>query len=309
MINEEQINSYNEKGYLVVEDAISQDKLVELQKITDEFVKNSVQVKKSDHIYDLAEDHTESNPKLRRLKNPHLVHEVYKNITTDSSLLDIVEKIVGKNIRRDHAKLNFKAAHGGESIEWHQDWAFYPHTNDDIVEVGIFLDDCKEENGPLMAVPGSHKGPLDNHHHDGVFIGAVDPKKSNYDVKTAELFLARAGSISLHHVRSLHGSKKNNSDVSRRILFVGYTAADSWPLTLATWPLKGMLDLGLKPTTSEVDFMKNIYGVYTSNIVRGEPCLEARIESNPIKMPYPLPLSVGSIFENQKIIRGRSFGE
>ena len=84
MINEEQINSYNEKGYLVVEDAISQDKLVELQKITDEFVKNSVQVKKSDHIYDLAEDHTEGNPKLRRLKNPHLIHEVYKNITTDS---------------------------------------------------------------------------------------------------------------------------------------------------------------------------------------------------------------------------------
>ena len=35
------------------------------------------------------------------------------------------------------------------------------------------------------------------------------------------------------------------------------------------------------------DFVKDIYNVYTSNIVRGKPCLEARIESNPIKMPYP----------------------
>ena len=238
----------------------------------------------------------------KKVQNPHLLHKVYENITKDPCILDIVEKIVGNNIRRDHTKLNFKGARGGESIEWHQDWAFYPHTNDDIVEVGIFLDDCGEENGPLMAVPGSHKGPLDDHHHKGVFIGAVDPKNSNYDLSTAEPFIAKAGSISLHHVRSLHGSTKNNSDKSRRVLFVGYTAADSWPL-------KGILDLGLKPTTSEGDFVKNVYSVYEGNIVRGNPCLEARLENNPIKMPYPPPHSVGSIYENQKVVRGRSFGE
>jgi ectoine hydroxylase-related dioxygenase (phytanoyl-CoA dioxygenase family) len=273
-----------------------------LQRVTDEYVTNSRDVVSNDEVYDLADDHSSSNPNLRRLKNPHLLHKVYENITKDPCILDIVEKIVGKNIRRDHTKLNFKGARGGESIEWHQDWAFYPHTNDDIVEVGIFLDDCGEENGPLMAIPGSHKGPLDDHHHKGVFIGAVDPKNSNYDLSTAEPFIAKAGSISLHHVRSLHGSTKNNSDQSRRVLFVGYTAADSWPL-------KGILDLGLKPTTSEGDFVKNVYSVYERNIVRGNPCLEARLENNPIKMPYPPPHSVGSIYENQKVVRGRSFGE
>ena len=302
MLNVDQINYYNEKGYLVVDNAIPKEKLLELQKVTDDFVTDSKTVKDNDEIYDIADDHSESNPNLRRLKNPHMIHKVYENISTDPCILDIVEKLVGKDIRRDHSKLNFKSAKGGESIEWHQDWAFYPHTNDDIVEVGIFLDDCNEENGPLMAIPGSHKGPLDDHHHEGLFIGAVDPSKSNYDISTAEPFLANAGSISLHHVRSLHGSKKNNSEKSRRVLFIGYTAADSWPL-------KGILDLGLKPTTSEGDFVKDIYNVYTSNIVRGKPCLEARIESNPIKMPYPPPKSVGSIYENQKEVRGRSFGE
>ena len=302
MITNEQINYYKDKGYLVLENAIPQDKLKELQKVTDEYVANSKDVLVNDEVYDLADDHSSTNPNLRRLKNPHLLHDVYKNITEDACILDIVEKLVGKNIRRDHTKLNFKSARGGESIEWHQDWAFYPHTNDDIVEVGIFLDDCGEENGPLMAVPGSHKGPLDDHHHQGVFIGAVDPANSHYDLSTAEPFLAKAGSISLHHVRSLHGSKKNNSEKSRRVLFVGYTAADSWPL-------KGILDLGLKPTSSEGDFVKNIYSVYEGNIVRGDPCLEARVENNPIKMPYPPPHSVGSIYENQKVVRGRSFGE
>ena len=57
---------------------------------------------------------------------------------------------------------------------------------------------------------------------------------------------------------------------------LGYAAADAWPLT-------GFRDLPLSPSTSQEDFNK----IYTNNIVRGEPCLEARVEVNPIKMPYP----------------------
>ena len=302
MLTEQQTKHYKEKGYLIVENVIPPKKLKTLQDLTNDFVEKSKHIKENNEIFDIAENHSVNNPKLRRLKNPHQIHRTYESITKDNCILDLVSQLIGNNLRRDHTKLNFKAAHGGDAIEWHQDWAFYPHTNDDILEVGIFLDDCGEDNGPLMAIPGSHLGPLDDHHHNGYFIGAVDPKKSHYDINTAETFLAKAGAISLHHVRSLHGSKKNNSNKSRRMLFVGYTAADSWPL-------KGILDLGLKATSSEKDFIKNIYQVYESNIVKGEPCLEARVINNPIKMPYPPAPSVGSIFENQKEVLGRSFGE
>ena len=70
MLSEDQINSYNEKGYLVVENAIPADKLKELQQVTDDFVSNSRDVKENDEIYDLSPDHTTDNPNLRRLKNP-----------------------------------------------------------------------------------------------------------------------------------------------------------------------------------------------------------------------------------------------
>ena len=96
MLSTEQINSYNEKGYLVVENAIPVDKLKELQQVTDDFVNNSREVKENDEIYDLSPDHSSENPNLRRLKNPHLIHKTYENITTDSCILDIVEKLVGK---------------------------------------------------------------------------------------------------------------------------------------------------------------------------------------------------------------------
>ena len=33
------------------------------------------------------------------------------------------------------------AAGFGAAVEWHQDWAFYPHTNDDLAAVGVMMDD------------------------------------------------------------------------------------------------------------------------------------------------------------------------
>jgi phytanoyl-CoA hydroxylase len=148
MLSEKQINAYKKNGYLVVEDVIPPETLKILQDVTDAFVEGAKNVTEHNETYDLADDHSKENPKLRRLKNPHLIHKEYEALTRDPCILDLVSQLLGNNLRRDHTKLNFKAANGGEAIEWHQDWAFYPHTNDDIVEVSIFLDDCKEENGP-----------------------------------------------------------------------------------------------------------------------------------------------------------------
>ena len=302
MIKDDQVNSFNEKGYLVVENLLPENILKDLQKVTDDFVEQSRSINENDAIFDLSDSHTSENPVVRRLKDPHLINTVYSDIIKNNLITDVVSKLIGDNLRLEHTKLNFKTAKGGEAIEWHQDWAFYPHTNDDIVEVGIFLDDCGNENGPLLCVPGSHKGPIDDHHHNGYFIGAVDPSNSHYNLETAEPIVAKAGSISVHHVRCLHGSRKNNSEKSRRVLFAGYCAADAWPL-------RGILDSGIKPNTSEGDFLGNVYSAFKERMIKGKPSLVARVESNPVKMPYPPSPNIGSIYENQKEVLGRSFGE
>ena len=49
-------------------------------------------------------------------------------------------------------------------MEWHQDWAFYPHTNDDILAVGVMLDDTTVENGAMYVLLGTHKGPTFDRH-------------------------------------------------------------------------------------------------------------------------------------------------
>ena len=70
MIKEDQVKSFNERGYLIIENLLPENILENLQIVTDDFVEKSRTIKESDDIYDLSDDHTSENPAVRRLKNP-----------------------------------------------------------------------------------------------------------------------------------------------------------------------------------------------------------------------------------------------
>ena len=128
-----------------------------------------------DLSYDLEPGHTSEAPRVRRIKTPHLVNPVFKDFMSSPKLLGVVRDLLGPAIRLHGSKLNLKAPHFGSPVEWHQDWAFYPHTNDDLLAVGVMLDDTTVENGAMYIIPGSHKGPTNNHHDpEGYFCGAMD---------------------------------------------------------------------------------------------------------------------------------------
>ena len=95
---------------------------------------------------------------MRRIKTPHLWHPAYAAMVRHPNILEVLKRLWGPSIRFDVSKLNLKAAGYGAPVEWHQDWAFYPHTNDDLAAVGIMIDDVDEDNGPLLVIPGTHKG-------------------------------------------------------------------------------------------------------------------------------------------------------
>ena len=53
-------------------------------------------------------------------------------------------QLLGQVVRLQTTKLNTKAPGGGAAVEWHQDWAFYPHTNDDLLAIGLMLEDVDD---------------------------------------------------------------------------------------------------------------------------------------------------------------------
>ncbi len=132
-----------------------------------------------------------------------------RDLMYSDHVLAPVRDLIGPDLRLHTTKLNMKSAGYGAAVEWHQDFAFYPHTNDDVLAVAVIIDDMALENGPLMVFPGTHKGPIHDHHANGVFVGAMDLAASGLTPKDAVALTGPAGSISIHHGRIVHGSALN----------------------------------------------------------------------------------------------------
>ncbi|MCX7279988.1 MAG: phytanoyl-CoA dioxygenase family protein, partial [Alphaproteobacteria bacterium] len=219
MLSQQDIARYHETGYLVVTDVLDADFLGRARAALDKLVADSASVREHTDVYDLEPGHTSEAPKVRRIKFPDTHTPVFWELANYRPMLEILEQLLGPSgVRLQSSKINLKSPHYGSPVEWHQDWAFYPHTNDDMLAVAVMLDDAFLENGPLMVIPGSHKGPTWNHHSGGYFCGAMDPTRKEVDFESAIPLTGKAGSMSFHHVRTVHGSAQNVSDRPRRLL-------------------------------------------------------------------------------------------
>lgn len=285
MLSPAQIAEYNRVGAIVVPDVISPAELAELRRVTDEFVARSAPLSAHDAVYDLEDSHAPGNPRVRRIKYPDRHHPAYAALVRHPGIVACLQALWGPDIRFDQAKLNMKSAGFGAAVEWHQDWAFYPHTNDDLAAVGVMMDDMELSNGPLLIVPGSHRGPVFDHHDQGKFCGAMDPTKRELDYEQAVPLTGRAGSITIHHVRAAHASAPNTSNRERRLFLLQFRAADAWPL------------LGF-PDGIEA---------YDSQMVAGHSGLSPRLADVPVRLPLPPADKQGSIYENQKGLKNKFF--
>lgn len=248
-----------------------------MQQVLASLVERSRAVSAHDSVYDLEPNHSCEQPRVRRIKKPHLVDPVFNDFMRSERLLSILSELVSASVRLHTSKLNLKSPHYGSPVEWHQDWAFYPHTNDDLLAVGVMLDDTTVENGAMYVMPGTHRGPTYDHHGpDEHFCGAIDLETCDLDFTKAVPCVGVAGSCSFHHVRTVHGSAQNTSNRPRGLLLYEVGAADAFPL------------MGVPN-----------YEEFKSRLLCGEETLVPRFRAAPVRMPLPPARNQGSIYENQ----------
>ena len=279
------VEAYREHGFIVVPDVLTAAELDAIRHELTELVDKASERTENDDVYDLEDDHSPEAPRVRRIKQPHSVMASVSDLVRHPRMLEILTQLIGPGIRFQTSKLNMKAAGGGAAVEWHQDWAFYPHTNDDLVAVGVLLDDVDETNGPLCVLPGSHRGAIHDHHANGFFCGAIDPVATPIDFGAAAQLTGSGGSMTFHHVRAVHGSAPNRSNRSRNLLLFQFAAVDAFPL------VETVTDLAR----------------FDEMIVSGEPTIEPRVTAVPVRMPLPPAPSQGSIYENQRAMANRFF--
>ena len=278
-LSAQQRKFYFENGCLVVDRAVPEDWLARLRQATDEMIERSREITVSDAYWDIEKDHSADNPRLRRLTCPNDNHPTYWEYASSPLIANIVADLVGPDVKFHHSKLNFKWAHGGEEVKWHQDIQFWPHTNYSPLTVGLYLYDCDTDQGPLVVLPGSHKGPLFDQYNDaGQWTGCLSASDaSTLDTSKAVELTGAAGSLTIHNCRMLHSSMPNRSPIGRPLLLNAYSSADAMPYT----PV---------PTPSE----------YYQYIVRGKAARWAHHDGRPCQIPPDWSGGYTSIFALQQ---------
>lgn len=287
-LSQEQIEFYDQNGYLLLENQIPNSYIERIRDEVARFQEEARSLQESNDRIDLEESHTPLDPRIRRVKLPHLISAVIRELLFSDHVLAPARDLLGPDIRLHTTKLNMKSANYGAPIEWHQDFAFYPHTNDDVLAIGVIIDDMVEENGPLMVFPGSHKGPIHEHHVDDIFAGAMSLEENGYNPDNAVKLLGSAGSISIHHGRIVHGSALNTSDQDRRLLFLEMMAADAFPV------------MGSMTKFNSIE-------EYNERMLCGTPTRQPRMANVPVRIPQPQPDLNRSIYEIQSSLNKRTF--
>jgi ectoine hydroxylase-related dioxygenase (phytanoyl-CoA dioxygenase family) len=268
MLTQSQIHQFHERGYVVVENAVSDEQRLAMCGQLDQWIEQSRHytgnygaLPDGRARFDVEPGHCADDPRLRRISNPIDVSEIYADTVFNSAIPDMVSDLIGPNIKFDHCKLNNKLPGMATRVDYHQDHVFEPQTNDDVVVALLLLDDMFEANGCLRVVPGSQHEQYT--HYDGdVFTGRIDDRHSAYFDAAGDLVVGKAGSICLMHTWAVHGSFENYSDRPRRLFITEYKAADAFPLTrhkLPSW--------------------------YMDRIVRGRPASQPRYRSGEIELP------------------------
>jgi ectoine hydroxylase-related dioxygenase (phytanoyl-CoA dioxygenase family) len=276
------IANYQRDGFVCVGKMFTPAEIAAMNDAVDEFVDRARHLSSSDEIFDLGPDHQPGRVQLRRIRDPERHHPAFAEAYRNVRLLDELASLLGPDIRAIAGKLNIKEPGASTVVEWHQDWAYGPRTNDDALTVGIALGSMDRQSGCLEVIPGSHTGPVLDHERAGTFTGTVT--EPNFVPNGAVPIELEAGDVSIHHIRALHGSAPNRSSRQRRLLLYSYAAADAWPLE------------GVRDPTS-----------FDSMMLRGSAPRAPRLERVPVRpMPRWDELDGSSLFELQESY-GRGF--
>jgi len=232
IISEEKRLEFFEDGGIKVENILSPEWLQKCQKAINNFINESRNLKKSNSIYDIQPDHTKENPKLRRVSSPCDYNEDLWRLLTEGPIGDVAEDILGPVVRFYQSKLNFKNPKGGTEVKWHQDKPYFPHTNDSVITIGVYLENCTDEQGPLEIIKTSHQKDVIDHYDNGKWLGNISEKNlSKINLDDKKILKGNAGSITIHNYRTVHGSKPNNSELPRPLMLYVLSSGDSVPFT------------------------------------------------------------------------------
>jgi hypothetical protein len=183
-----------------------------------------------------AEGHKVHDPSVGPLQD-HLQYFPHHDKTAEflrwfyfhGPLVDVVESVIGPNIKGAGTQLSNKRRHSALPVGWHQDNTYGELAPDNAISVIVPLVDVDERNGCLWMIPGSHLEGLVP--IPGKVTDEVKRTRAQFDLgiddRRGVPLPMRAGEAVIFHALMLHKSNHNETDDDRLCLFMRYADADA----------------------------------------------------------------------------------
>ena len=152
---------------------------------------------------------------------PHLLLPWLNDIIRRPEVLDPVEDILGPNILCWGSGFFAKKGGDGGYVSWHQDAHYWGLSTPDVLTAWIAFTPSTRANGCMRVIPGTQKIeklPHSDTFAQGNMLSRGQEIAVEVDENAAVDIVLQPGEMSLHHVRIVHGSDANASDMPR----VGY---------------------------------------------------------------------------------------
>jgi hypothetical protein len=148
----------------------------------------------------------------------HLLFTWLNDLVRHQAILDAVEDLIGPNILCWGSSFFIKEPRNPSFVSWHQDSTYWGLDPADVVTAWVALTDSTAVNGAMRVIPGSHA--MDQVPHRDTFrpdnlLSRGQEIMVDVDDRQAAMLELAAGEMSLHHVRLIHGSDPNPSDLRR----------------------------------------------------------------------------------------------
>lgn len=224
----EQVEHYNQQGYVRAFDVFSSDEIASIRGYFD----------------DLLEQTIAEGGDSYSISTAHLKHGRVYDLLTEPRIVALVRDVLGDDVIGWGSHFFCKMPHDGKAVAWHQDASYWPLTPSKAVTVWLAIDDATIENGCMKFIGGSHLfGHMtyrpSSDAEGNVLNQTIDNVDQYGDEVVNEL---NAGQVSLHSDLLLHGSEANDSDNRRCALTLRYCTPDVQ--AGSNWNAKGVVVSG-----------------------------------------------------------------
>lgn len=215
-LTEQQKHFFNEEGYLVIEDLLSQKETAYYSNLYDSFLNNSIDASR------FRSDLSGSNDTKERITQIMVPSKLVPGLLEKSlhrKSLAIAKALMGQDIELDFDMLINKAPYTDTITPWHQDAAYWIDMPDKrAASCWVAIDSAYKENGCMWYTPKSHRNPLLPHMQTGN-KGALQCEGSEENSVFVEL---RPGSCVFHQGGTLHYSRGNSTADHRRAFITNF---------------------------------------------------------------------------------------